>query len=273
MALGSPEGFDGGPFDNETRANKPGAGCSSFHQRVQRTPGWDDGGDDDGHSVRGVNHQNDSVASPSLDILTRDYGQDGSNGMVCKPTEVETVASAPTTEEDGFRGRMERGSTSGGKGGAGTKEEARDIGASKTTGKAKEGGTQTRDHVAGIQSLVSKARYAAEEARSGNAHKCCDAVLPLALSGEAHNMSFGAAAKAVVLVSGSTRLMVSRCNATPLKEVLLADCSSLYSSKYSEIAGRPVTNMEWRISHKQRLDGINHAAGKTCLKRRLTVLG
>jgi len=45
---------------------------------------------------------------------------------------------------------------------------------------------------------------------------CCNAVLPMALPGEAHEASFGAVARGVVLASGSSRFQVSRCDIEPV---------------------------------------------------------
>lgn len=231
----SPEGYNGDPVDTLRRATKSGAGCSAHHQKAtkhthphQRTRRRDDCGGGDGRIVCGANHTNDAVTSPSLDILTRGYGQDGENAMVRNLTAVETApARAPSTGEEGCGERTERGKLSWGKDGEGIEEEARNSEgrtpklqkARSAAAKEKQGGEGTRGSVVGDQSppgqvLTSKARYSIEDARSGDAQRCCDAVLPLALPGEAHNMSFGAAAKAVVLVSGSSRLLVSRCSAT-----------------------------------------------------------
>lgn len=202
---------------------KPESGCSAFNQKAkrirshQRTPYCDDGGGGDDLVVCVANHTNDAASSPSLDILTGDYGQDGGNSMMCSPAAVEeTVAAGPLrTEEERCGGWMERRNTSRGQNGEGAKGEARNSDAQKTrtsaTAEEKEGGTRTSGTlVVGNQS--SPKRLLSSEG-SGDARRSCDAVLPLALPGEAHNMSFGAAAKAVVLVSGSSRLMVSRCSA------------------------------------------------------------
>lgn len=46
----------------------------------------------------------------------------------------------------------------------------------------------------------------------------CDAVLPMAFPGEAHEMAFGAAARAIVLASGTSRFMISRYSASSFRE-------------------------------------------------------
>lgn len=239
LALASPVGFDGDPIDHRRPATEPGEGRSPYHQKGQSNKHSQrgDGGDVDDRVVRGAEHNNDIVTSPSLDILTGDYRQDGISISVSRPAAGKTVASASSSEEEGRRGWMERGNTSGVKGDEGTREEARDTEARKaklrrtrgsTTVKENEGKTQTGDDVVGNQGppgrlQTSTARYTTQQTPGGGAYSCCDAVLPMNLPGEPHNTSFGAAAKAVVLVSGSSRLMVSRCNTTrPPSKLCLA---------------------------------------------------
>eukprot|EP00752_Nemacystus_decipiens_P009596 g8574.t1 len=217
-------------MDIQRRAIEPGVGCPSYYQKGkrarsrQRTPRCNDDGSGDGDIVCGAKHKNDAVASPSLEILTRDYGKDGGNAMVCDLTVAEkAAASAPRPGEERRGGWMERGNDSGGGHGKVTPEEARDTEASKgkppktrssATAKDAVMGMLANDIVAGDDSpprrlLTSKPTCVSGETMGGDAQRFSNSVLPLALPGEAHNMSFGAAAKAVVLVSGSSRLMVS----------------------------------------------------------------
>lgn len=147
--------------------------------------------------------------------------------MVSKAAVVETVASAQSIEKRECGGWAQRRSPSGREDGEGTREEARDTQATKAKLQRMRGSTAVKESEEVIQAgddvavnpdparrhLTSKVRCTTEKFPSGEAFGCCKAVLPMALPGEAHNMSFGAAAKAVVLVSGSSRLLVSRCSA------------------------------------------------------------
>lgn len=174
------------------------------------------------------------MTSPSLDILTRDYNKDGSDAMVSTPRGLETMARAPSTEKEGHRGWVERGNTSRHNDRENTGEKTLHAESRKaklrktrtsTTAKKNEGVTQTGDDVADSNSPAGrlptpKARYTIAETPSGDSYGCCDAVLPVAVPGEARNMVFGATAKAVVLVSGSSRLMVSRCKCFSPKTTL-----------------------------------------------------
>lgn len=246
MALPSAGDSDGDSTNNQRRAHELGAGHPSFYQKVQRTPFRDDDGDGGACVGYGACHKNDVVTSPSLDILALDYDQDGSNAKMRNPAVVGASASAPSANE-GCGGWMARGETSWRRDGEGTREgeRARNTKALKarpqrsrgsTTTKEKDGVTQTSDNVAGNRGptgrlLTSEARHTTEVTLSGDAYRRREAVLPLALPGEAHNVSFGAAAKAVVLASGSSRLMVSRCNATFTTKPL-AGSSHRYSFRF-----------------------------------------
>lgn len=225
MALASPGGFDGDPIDHQRPATAPGAGRPPYHKKAQRKHAQQrtsySGDDDDGGGrvVLGAKHNLDTVNGPSLDILFRNYCQDESNA-----TAVVKMASAVSTEGKGCREWMERGTISERKDDGGIRKESRDTEERKTKlqgtrsstiANANERETQTGDDVGGNQGpsgrlQTSKVRYTTGGTPSGEACRRCNAVLPMAFPGEAHDMTFGAVAKAVVLASGSSRFMVSR---------------------------------------------------------------
>lgn len=172
-------------------------------------------------------------------VITRNQGiprekEDSASGgdieRECK-SPVDTWANAQTIEEQGLREMRERHQFLGrmdGKGDIGTDRagsaevEGGDLvstagcKAIRAEGNAEDGAAGGQRTTGSLLVPIAGDSTKRMNGRAAMAASPYDTVLPMAFPGEAHEASFGAVARGVVLASGSSRFQVSRCGIHPV---------------------------------------------------------